>query len=88
MVSFKNLFSSSLQIESAADEPRVLCIIQDTTNSKTVNERITLNLPASTPVKRLFEDVATKVGYINGTFDLIWGNGGSVADTVKTRYLP
>ncbi|XP_053247009.1 ubiquitin carboxyl-terminal hydrolase 47 isoform X1 [Podarcis raffonei] len=69
------------QIESAADEPRVLCIIQDTTNSKTVNERITLNLPASTPVKRLFEDVATKVGYINGTFDLIWGNGGSVADT-------
>nr|XP_060622866.1 ubiquitin carboxyl-terminal hydrolase 47 isoform X1 [Anolis sagrei ordinatus] len=69
------------QIESAADEPRVLCIIQDTTNSKTVNERITLNLPASTPVKRLFEDVATKVGYINGTFDLIWGNGINVANT-------
>ncbi|XP_062973357.1 ubiquitin carboxyl-terminal hydrolase 47 isoform X2 [Elgaria multicarinata webbii] len=69
------------QIESAADEPRVLCIIQDTTNSKTVNERITLNLPASTPVKRLFEDVATKVGYVNGTFDLIWGNGVNVADT-------
>nr|XP_060622877.1 ubiquitin carboxyl-terminal hydrolase 47 isoform X3 [Anolis sagrei ordinatus] len=69
------------EIESAADEPRVLCIIQDTTNSKTVNERITLNLPASTPVKRLFEDVATKVGYINGTFDLIWGNGINVANT-------
>ncbi|KAH0620880.1 hypothetical protein JD844_021747 [Phrynosoma platyrhinos] len=69
------------EIESAADEPRVLCIIQDTTNSKTVNERITLNLPASTPVKRLFEDVATKVGYVNGTFDLIWGNGVNVADT-------
>ncbi|KAL8169839.1 UNVERIFIED_CONTAM: Ubiquitin carboxyl-terminal hydrolase 47 [Gekko kuhli] len=69
------------QIESAADEPRVLCIIQDTTNSKTVNERITLNLPASTPVKRLFEDVASKVGYVNGTFDLIWGNGVNVADT-------
>ncbi|XP_008114144.1 ubiquitin carboxyl-terminal hydrolase 47 isoform X4 [Anolis carolinensis] len=67
--------------ESAADEPRVLCIIQDTTNSKTVNERITLNLPASTPVKRLFEDVATKVGYVNGTFDLIWGNGVNVANT-------
>ncbi|XP_061466402.1 ubiquitin carboxyl-terminal hydrolase 47 isoform X2 [Rhineura floridana] len=71
------------QIESAADEPRVLCIIQDTTNSKTVNERITLNLPASTPVKRLFEDVATKVGYVNGTFDLIWGNGVNVADTTS-----
>ncbi|XP_060622877.2 ubiquitin carboxyl-terminal hydrolase 47 isoform X3 [Anolis sagrei] len=69
------------EIESAADEPRVLCIIQDTTNSKTVNERITLNLPASTPIKRLFEDVATKVGYINGTFDLIWGNGINVANT-------
>ncbi|XP_039391906.1 ubiquitin carboxyl-terminal hydrolase 47 isoform X3 [Mauremys reevesii] len=68
------------QIESAADEPRVLCIIQDTTNSKTVNERITLNLPASTPLRRLFEDVASKVGYVNGTFDLVWGNGISVAD--------
>uniref|UniRef100_A0A452HJY8 Ubiquitin carboxyl-terminal hydrolase 47 n=3 Tax=Gopherus agassizii TaxID=38772 RepID=A0A452HJY8_9SAUR len=68
------------QIESAADEPRVLCIIQDTTNSKTVNERITLNLPASTPLRRLFEDVASKVGYVNGTFDLVWGNGINVAD--------
>ncbi|KAM3856784.1 ubiquitin carboxyl-terminal hydrolase 47 isoform 5-T5 [Vipera latastei] len=69
------------QIESAADELRVLCIIQDTTNVKTVNERITLNLPASTPVKKLFEDIASKVGYVNGTFDLIWGNGVSVANT-------
>ncbi|XP_034625882.1 ubiquitin carboxyl-terminal hydrolase 47 isoform X3 [Trachemys scripta elegans] len=68
------------QIESAADEPRVLCIIQDTTNSKTVNERITLNLPASTPLRRLFEDVASKVGYVNGTFDLVWGNGINVVD--------
>ncbi|XP_073203701.1 ubiquitin carboxyl-terminal hydrolase 47 isoform X1 [Lepidochelys kempii] len=68
------------QIESAADEPRVLCIIQDITNSKTVNERITLNLPASTPLRRLFEDVASKVGYVNGTFDLVWGNGINVAD--------
>ncbi|XP_074811170.1 ubiquitin carboxyl-terminal hydrolase 47 isoform X3 [Natator depressus] len=67
-------------IESAADEPRVLCIIQDITNSKTVNERITLNLPASTPLRRLFEDVASKVGYVNGTFDLVWGNGINVAD--------
>ncbi|XP_067152240.1 ubiquitin carboxyl-terminal hydrolase 47 isoform X7 [Apteryx mantelli] len=68
------------QIESAAEEPRVLCIVQDTTNSKTVNERITLNLPASTPLKRLFEDVASKVGYVNGTFDLVWGNGDNVTD--------
>ncbi|XP_058016011.1 ubiquitin carboxyl-terminal hydrolase 47 isoform X2 [Ahaetulla prasina] len=69
------------QIENAADELRVLCIIQDTTNAKTVNERITLNLPASTPVKKLFEDIASKVGYVNGTFDLIWGNGVNVANT-------
>uniref|UniRef100_A0A8I3NWL8 Ubiquitin carboxyl-terminal hydrolase 47 n=1 Tax=Canis lupus familiaris TaxID=9615 RepID=A0A8I3NWL8_CANLF len=69
-----------LQIENAAEEPRVLCIIQDTTNSKTVNERITLNLPASTPLRKLFEDVANKVGYINGTFDLVWGNGINAAD--------
>uniref|UniRef100_A0A2K5SC67 Ubiquitin carboxyl-terminal hydrolase 47 n=1 Tax=Cebus imitator TaxID=2715852 RepID=A0A2K5SC67_CEBIM len=68
------------EIENAAEEPRVLCIIQDTTNSKTVNERITLNLPASTPVRKLFEDVANKVGYINGTFDLVWGNGINTAD--------
>ncbi|MEJ1273964.1 ubiquitin specific peptidase 47 [Cricetulus griseus] len=70
------------EIENAAEEPRVLCIIQDTTNSKTVNERITLNLPASTPVRKLFEDVANKVGYVNGTFDLAWGNGVNTADTV------
>ncbi|XP_026520440.1 ubiquitin carboxyl-terminal hydrolase 47 [Notechis scutatus] len=75
------------QIENAADELRVLCIIQDTTNAKTVNERITLNLPASTPVKKLFEDIASKVGYVNGTFDLIWGNGVNVANTTPLDYL-
>lgn len=77
----------SFQVESAAEEPRVLCIIQDTTNSKTVNERVTLNLPASTPLKRLFEDVALKVGYVNGTFDLMWGNGDSVNDTVWQKFF-
>ncbi|ETE71590.1 Ubiquitin carboxyl-terminal hydrolase 47, partial [Ophiophagus hannah] len=76
-----------LGIENAADELRVLCIIQDTTNAKTVNERITLNLPASTPVKKLFEDIASKVGYVNGTFDLIWGNGVNVANTTPLDHL-
>ncbi|KAL4613541.1 ubiquitin carboxyl-terminal hydrolase 47 isoform X1, partial [Arapaima gigas] len=61
-------------IENAGDEPRVLCIIQDTTNAKTVNERLTLNLPASTTVSKLFEDVALKAGYVNGSFRLAWGN--------------
>uniref|UniRef100_A0A8C5Q3U5 Ubiquitin carboxyl-terminal hydrolase 47 n=1 Tax=Leptobrachium leishanense TaxID=445787 RepID=A0A8C5Q3U5_9ANUR len=63
------------QIENAADEPRVLCIVQDTTNCRTVNERITLNLPASTSVKQLFEDVSCKAGYVSGSFSLTWGNG-------------
>lgn len=52
----------------------MLCIVQDTTNSKTVNERLTLNLPASTTVSKLFEDVARKAGYLSGTFDLAWAN--------------
>lgn len=81
----KIIFFFKFQIENAAEEPRVLCIIQDTTNSKTVNERITLNLPASTPVRKLFEDVANKVGYVNGTFDLAWGNGVNTADTVNPQ---
>ncbi len=63
-----------LQIGSAAEEPRVLCIVQDTTNAKTVNERLTLNLPASTTVNKLCEDVAHKAGYVNGTFCLAWAN--------------
>uniref|UniRef100_A0A3Q3X9U0 Ubiquitin carboxyl-terminal hydrolase 47 n=1 Tax=Mola mola TaxID=94237 RepID=A0A3Q3X9U0_MOLML len=33
------------EIQNAAEEPRVLCIIQDTTSAKTINERLTLNLP-------------------------------------------
>uniref|UniRef100_A0A8C1URA5 Ubiquitin carboxyl-terminal hydrolase 47 n=1 Tax=Cyprinus carpio TaxID=7962 RepID=A0A8C1URA5_CYPCA len=68
-----------LQIESAAEEPRVLCIVQDTTNAKTVNERLTLNLPASTTVNKLYEDVAHKAGYVNGTFCLAWANTGDMA---------
>uniref|UniRef100_A0A671LLC1 Ubiquitin carboxyl-terminal hydrolase 47 n=1 Tax=Sinocyclocheilus anshuiensis TaxID=1608454 RepID=A0A671LLC1_9TELE len=67
------------EIESAAEEPRVLCIVQDTTNAKTVNERLTLNLPASTTVNKLYEDVAHKAGYVNGTFCLAWANTGAMA---------
>ncbi|XP_030650227.1 ubiquitin carboxyl-terminal hydrolase 47 isoform X2 [Chanos chanos] len=67
------------EIESAAEEPRVLCIVQDTTNAKTVTERLTLNLPASTSLSKLFEDVAHKAGYVNGTFDLAWSNTPDMA---------
>ncbi|XP_014888742.1 ubiquitin carboxyl-terminal hydrolase 47 isoform X1 [Poecilia latipinna] len=67
------------QIHNAAEEPRVLCIIQDTTSAKTVNERLTLNLPASTTLSKLYEDVAHKAGYVNGSFDLAWGNAQNMA---------
>lgn len=67
-------FSIIVQIQNAAEEPRVLCIIQDTTNARTVNERLTLNLPVSTTLSKLHEDVAHKAGYLNGTFELTWGN--------------
>uniref|UniRef100_A0A3B3ZRU8 Ubiquitin carboxyl-terminal hydrolase n=1 Tax=Periophthalmus magnuspinnatus TaxID=409849 RepID=A0A3B3ZRU8_9GOBI len=62
------------EIQNAADELRVLCIIQDTTSAKTVNEKLTLNLPASTTLSKLHEDVAHKAGYVPGTFELVWGN--------------
>lgn len=52
----------------------MLCIIQDTTSAKTINERLTLNLPASTTLSKLYEDVAHKAGYVTGTFELAWGN--------------
>ncbi|XP_061599210.1 ubiquitin carboxyl-terminal hydrolase 47 isoform X4 [Cololabis saira] len=67
------------EIHNAAEEPRVLCIIQDITSAKTVNERLTLNLPASTSLPKLYEDVAHKAGYVNGTFDLAWGNALDMA---------
>lgn len=59
----------------------MLCIVQDITSAKTVNERLTLNLPASTTLSKLYEDVAHKAGYVNGTFDLAWGN---TPDMVRT----
>uniref|UniRef100_A0A673MKA2 Ubiquitin carboxyl-terminal hydrolase 47 n=1 Tax=Sinocyclocheilus rhinocerous TaxID=307959 RepID=A0A673MKA2_9TELE len=75
---FEEMQKRFSQIESAAEEPRVLCIVQDTTNAKTVNERLTLNLPASTTVSKLYEDVAHKAGYANGTFCLAWANTGAM----------
>uniref|UniRef100_A0A668VF56 Ubiquitin carboxyl-terminal hydrolase 47 n=1 Tax=Oreochromis aureus TaxID=47969 RepID=A0A668VF56_OREAU len=68
-----------LEIQNAAEEPRALCIIQDITSAKTVNERLTLNLPASTTLSKLYEDVAHKAGYVNGTFGLAWGNTQDMA---------
>uniref|UniRef100_A0A8C9VIK4 Ubiquitin carboxyl-terminal hydrolase 47 n=1 Tax=Scleropages formosus TaxID=113540 RepID=A0A8C9VIK4_SCLFO len=59
----------------------------DTTNAKTVNERLTLNLPASTTVSKLFEDVALKAGYVNGSFHLAWGNMTDMVNVVLTVVL-
>lgn len=61
----------------------MLCIIQDTTNARTVNERLTLNLPASTPLSKLHEDVAHKAGYVTGTFELTWGNAPNTVGRSK-----
>ncbi|XP_029316325.1 ubiquitin carboxyl-terminal hydrolase 47 isoform X2 [Cottoperca gobio] len=67
------------EIQNAAEEPRVLCIIQDITSAKTVNERLTINLPASTTLSKLYGDVAHKAGYVKATFDLAWGNTPDMA---------
>ncbi|XP_060694981.1 ubiquitin carboxyl-terminal hydrolase 47 isoform X3 [Hemiscyllium ocellatum] len=72
--------------ETAADEPRVLCIVQDTTNAKAVTQRLTLNLPASTPLRQLFDDVASKAGYVTGTFELVWTSGLNNADQSPLDY--
>uniref|UniRef100_A0A8C5HBE9 Ubiquitin carboxyl-terminal hydrolase 47 n=1 Tax=Gouania willdenowi TaxID=441366 RepID=A0A8C5HBE9_GOUWI len=76
---FVLVFVTVEQIHNAAEEPRVLCIIQDITSAKTVNERLTFNLPASTALSKLYEDVAHKAGYVNGSFDLAWGNTQDMA---------
>ncbi|XP_048042176.1 ubiquitin carboxyl-terminal hydrolase 47 isoform X1 [Megalobrama amblycephala] len=76
---FEEMQKRFSQIESAAEEPRVLCIVQDTTNAKTISERLTINLPASTTVNKFYEDVAHKAGYVNGTFCLAWANAGDMA---------
>lgn len=62
----------------------MLCIIQDTTNSRTINERLTFNLPASTTLSKLHKDVAHKAGYVNGSFELAWGN----APNMVRRFNP
>ncbi|XP_072448576.1 ubiquitin carboxyl-terminal hydrolase 47 isoform X3 [Chiloscyllium punctatum] len=72
--------------ETAADEPRVLCIVQDTTNAKAVTQRLTLNLPASTPLRQLFDDVASKAGYVTGTFELVWTSGLNNTDQSPLDY--
>lgn len=76
-------FPIIVQIHNAAEEPRALCIVQDTTNARTVNERLTLNLPASTSLSKLHQDVAQKAGYVPGTFELTWGNAPNTVGTLK-----
>jgi ubiquitin carboxyl-terminal hydrolase 47 len=71
------------QATSAADEPRVLCVIRDMTNS-TAQNKITLNLPASTTCHELLVDVAKNLGYVDDTFSLAYEQqgGAEVQETV------
>lgn len=66
----------------------MLCIIQDTTNSRTINERLTFNLPASTTLSKLHKDVAHKAGYVNGSFELALGNTPNMVRTFKPFIQP
>ena len=54
---------------AAADEPRVLCIIRDMTDSET-QTKFTLNLPQSYTGKHLLEAVGKYLGYVVDTFTL------------------
>lgn len=48
-----------------------------------MSERIILNLLVFILVRKFFEDVVNKVGYINGIFDLIRENGVIIVDMVN-----
>lgn len=52
-----------------------------------MNEWIILNLLVFILVRKFFEDVVNKVGYINGIFDLVWGNGINIVDMVLLDYI-
>ena len=58
---------SSTQMSSAADEPRVLCVVRDMTNLENQN-KFTMNLPYTTAVRSFLKDVAERLGYVDDTF--------------------
>ena len=60
-----------LQTSCVADQPKVLCIIRDMTNADVQNKN-TLNLPASTSVAALIEEVARMYGYEADSFSLLY----------------
>lgn len=52
---------------SAADEPRVLCVVRDMTNL--VNQtKFTLNLPFTTQIAAFLKDIAVRLGYEEDSF--------------------
>ncbi|KAJ8416289.1 hypothetical protein AAFF_G00383110 [Aldrovandia affinis] len=58
----------------------------DTTKAKTINERLTLNLLASTSLSNLFEDLAHKAGYVRGTFDLAWADTDELGTAERSGF--
>ena len=69
--SFVNILSLRLQEtpNSAADEPRVICIIRDTTNAQDIQPK-SITLPASYTVQQLANAVAKEYGYERQSFGL------------------
>ncbi|XP_072165726.1 ubiquitin carboxyl-terminal hydrolase 47-like [Diadema setosum] len=59
-----------------ADLPKILCIIQDVTNPQWQTCKFTVNLPMSTTVAELCEEVARQANYEPDTFELLWQRGG------------
>ncbi|XP_035663404.1 ubiquitin carboxyl-terminal hydrolase 47-like isoform X1 [Branchiostoma floridae] len=60
----------------AADEPKMLCLVRDMCTVNYSRSRITLNLPASTTMCSLYNEVAQHANYVPGTFLLQWERGG------------
>ena len=76
-----SIFHIFSQAANASDEPRVLCIVRDMTNTE-VQSKFTMNLPASTIIRDFIQEVATKCGYENDTFLLSYErpDGGELAE--------
>ncbi|XP_061422799.1 ubiquitin carboxyl-terminal hydrolase 47 isoform X2 [Lethenteron reissneri] len=66
----KRKLSHKAEKANAAEEARVLCIVTDTTRGDT--QRITVNLPFSTPLRELQAHVAAEASYQAHTFLLVW----------------
>lgn len=58
------------QNASAADEPKVLCIIRDMVDPHANAVKHTMNLPASSLVQMFINDISKQFGYMLGTISV------------------